>query len=266
MPVKKQNMFTFLEGIYDYYNNSRYIVTDPVMFLHTQKDDHSRELTGLFSATLAYGRVAQILKSIRKVIQCVSLSPGCLAAMDNRKINSLFADFKHRFTTGKEIVSLLYGCKKMYEIHGSLHTAFLSHYNKSHVTFIPALTGFIKELKSLGRIKKSSLLPDPEKKSACKRLHLFLRWMVRKDEIDPGPWQGLPASKLIVPLDTHMYRIAVNYGFTRRNQADIKAAIEITREFAKINPGDPVKYDFALTRIGMTGGRMKNKQIPDYST
>ena len=99
------------------------------------------------------------------------------------------------------------------------------------------------------------------KKSACKRLHLFLRWMVRKDTIDPGPWPGLPASKLIIPLDTHMHRIARSLGFTKKKQANIKTAIEITAQFNKINPDEPVKYDFALTRIGMSGAGLMQYRI-----
>ena len=98
---------------------------------------------------------------------------------------------------------------------------------------------------------KSSLLPDPSRGSAVKRLNLYLRWMVRKDDVDPGGWEDVPASKLIVPLDTHMYHFGQCYGFTCRKSADLKTAIEITRGFRQLNPEDPVKYDFAITRFGI---------------
>ena len=97
-------------------------------------------------------------------------------------------------------------------------------------------------------------LPSPDGGSACKRLNLFLRWMVRKDNVDPGIWQSIPASHLIVPLDTHMHRIAKAMGLTSRKQADIQSAIEITGAFSFIRPADPVRYDFALTRLGIKPG------------
>jgi len=253
MPKIKSGLRNYLEHIYHQYNNHDYVDTDPVMFLHTCEDSSAHELLGLFASSLAYGRVAQILKSIRKVLGCVSLSPVCLYELKDQQVMRLFAQFKHRFTTGEEVASLLLACKRIYKDHGSLYNCFLSHYKEADTTYVPALVGFIKEVKSCYRIKKISLLPDPEKKSACKRLHLFLRWMIRKDAIDPGPWQGLPASKLIIPLDTHMHRIGLSMGFTKRKQADIKTAMEITDRFKMINPDDPVKYDFALTRIGMSG-------------
>ena len=100
-------------------------------------------------------------------------------------------------------------------------------------------------------MKENSLLPCPEKGSACKRFHLFLRWMVRNDAVDPGGWDGISASKLIVPLDVHMHRICMRLGLTSRAQADLKTALEVTGRFRAIVPEDPVRYDFALTRIGI---------------
>ncbi|MCD6487215.1 MAG: TIGR02757 family protein, partial [Syntrophobacterales bacterium] len=97
----------------------------------------------------------------------------------------------------------------------------------------------------------NSLLPSPAKGSACKRLNLFLRWMVRHDDVDPGGWDDISSSKLIIPLDTHMHRICLALGITKRKQADMKTALEITRSFQVMAPHDPVRYDFALTRLGI---------------
>ncbi|MBW2545477.1 MAG: TIGR02757 family protein, partial [Deltaproteobacteria bacterium] len=94
-------------------------------------------------------------------------------------------------------------------------------------------------------------VPLPAKGSACKRLNLFLRWMVRRDDVDPGGWDDIPPSKLVIPLDTHMHRICLAFGFTKRKQADMKTALEITDSFRAIVPDDPVRYDFALTRLGI---------------
>jgi uncharacterized protein (TIGR02757 family) len=95
------------------------------------------------------------------------------------------------------------------------------------------------------------LLPAPEAGSACKRLLMYLRWMARRDAVDPGPWQGVDPRLLVVPMDTHMYRVARALGFTRRRTAGMRAALETTAAFARFRPGDPVRYDFALTRLGI---------------
>ena len=95
------------------------------------------------------------------------------------------------------------------------------------------------------------LVPIPEKGSAAKRLHLFMRWMIRKDAVDPGGWDDLSPSRLIVPVDVHMHRICTHLAFTQKKQANLKTAVEVTQCFRKIMPQDPVKYDFALTRIGI---------------
>ncbi|MEJ2656586.1 MAG: DUF2400 family protein, partial [Desulfobacterales bacterium] len=95
------------------------------------------------------------------------------------------------------------------------------------------------------------LIALPQRGSACKRMNLLLRWMVRKDNVDPGGWRGVPWSKLIIPLDTHMHKIGLKLGFTKNRQANMRTALEITSGFRKIIPEDPVKYDFALTRFGI---------------
>lgn len=124
-------------------------------------------------------------------------------------------------------------------------------------TVLDALSKFAGELSRRAGGCRRGLVPSPCKGSACKRLNLFMRWMVRRDEVDPGGWSGVPPSKLVVPLDTHMFRICSTMGLTRRKQADLRTAREITDRFREIAPGDPVRYDFALTRLGMRGEMIK---------
>jgi len=119
-------------------------------------------------------------------------------------------------------------------------------------TIMPAVLSFAKNLNAFAGVKCNSLIPSSAGGSAFKRLNLYLRWMVRKDNVDPGGWINISASKLIIPLDTHIYRISVKLGFTRRKQADIRTAIEITNALKEFDKNDPVKYDFALTRLGMS--------------
>ena len=144
---------------------------------------------------------------------------------------------------------MLFSAKRVIERYGSLQACFAAGLNGDD-TVLPALSSFTKELALSGGLS-NGLLPSPAGGSACKRLNLFLRWMVRRDDVDPGGWDGVPASKLIVPLDTHMHRIGLALGLTGRRQADLRTAAEITAAFRAIAPDDPVRYDFALTRLGI---------------
>lgn len=141
----------------------------------------------------------------------------------------------------------------MIEEHGSLQECFRSHLDPSADSVFEALCGFVDELTRAEPELGNFLLPSPGRGSACKRLNLFLRWMVRNDEVDPGGWEAVPARILLVPLDTHMFRICSALEMTCRSQADMKSALEVTGAFREYAPDDPVRYDFAITRLGMGG-------------
>jgi uncharacterized protein (TIGR02757 family) len=241
-----------LDRLYREYNRNDLIHPDPLEFLHEYEDLGDREIVGLIASALAYGRVAQILKSIAHVLHRMGRSPRdfVLEATGERLQNS-FADFKHRFSTGQELVSLLFGAKQLIRRYGSLNNSFTAHLHADDTTVLPALCAFAGELRRFPNGRLNTLIPMPSKGSACKRLNLFLRWMVRKDEVDPGGWKNVPASKLIVPIDTHMHRIGLALGLTKRRQANLRAAFEITSAFKAIAPDDPLRYDFALTRLGI---------------
>jgi uncharacterized protein (TIGR02757 family) len=240
-----------LERTYAAFNTRPEAVRDPVRFLHSYSQQPDIELAGLIASSLAYGRVAQINKSVSRVLSATLDVAAC--GCTYRDLSRILRDFKHRFTVGDEVAALLVACRKMAEDHGSLGAGFLAHYDPADETVLPALKGFVRELYSLAPSSFGSLIPMPDRGSALKRLNLFLRWMVRKDEIDPGPWEAIPASKLIVPLDVHMHRIGLRLGFTSRKQADMKTAIEVTRGFRRICPEDPTKYDFCLTHSSIAG-------------
>jgi len=241
-----------LEKVYKKYNKRELVNPDPLVFLYNYPDVKDREIAGLIAATLAYGRVAQILKNVSKVLNVMGSSPKTyLLNSAPGKIKKDLKGFKHRFTTDQEMSALLIAIKKALQKYGSLEALFLKSYKNEHKDILTGLSGFVAELKKLGGIKKSSLLSDPTMESACKRLNLYLRWMVRCDKVDPGGWKKIPTSKLIVPLDTHMFQFGKCYGFTQRKNAGIKAALEITGGFRKLSPQDPIKYDFAVTRFGI---------------
>jgi uncharacterized protein (TIGR02757 family) len=146
---------------------------------------------------------------------------------------------------------VLMGAGDLSRPHGSLDEAMRSCVTPGDVTSIPALTRWVAELTSAAGTDLSHLLPDPNRGSACKRLCLYLRWMVRTDAIDPGGWQSLSPSQLIIPLDVHMHRVALSLGLTTRKAADLKTAMEVTDSLRRVDPTDPLRFDFALTRPGI---------------
>jgi uncharacterized protein (TIGR02757 family) len=162
-----------------------------------------------------------------------------------------FSDFRHRFAGGRELSAMLIGLQQIIRRHGSLNTCFVSKLDDRSDTVLDALTAFTKALAEASPAPLGHLVPSPQKGSACKRLHLFLRWMVRQDDVDPGGWQNVSSAKLIVPVDVHMHRICLCLGLTNRKQANQATALEITEGFRNVAPKDPVKYDFALTRLGI---------------
>jgi uncharacterized protein (TIGR02757 family) len=241
-----------LESLYDLYNHRAFVHPDPLEFLYLYPDIHERELVGLIASSLAYGRVAQILKSVSSILKRMHPSPRSFLLDSSKKgLLVCFSGFRHRFTTGDEIAYMLLGAKQVIEQYGSLYNCFLDGFNKNENTVIPAISAFVKELNSAAEERKNSLLPSPGMGSACKRINLFLRWMVRKDRVDPGGWNRVPRSMLIIPLDTHMHKICIDLDMTHRKNADMLTAVEITKAFRKIAPEDPVRYDFSLTRLGI---------------
>ncbi|MCX7028763.1 MAG: TIGR02757 family protein [Spirochaetes bacterium] len=225
---------------------------DPLETLYAYPDPADQEIVGLVAAGLAYGRVAQILASIGTALAPLGPSPRVfLRDASERSIDRLFAGFRHRFTSGAELSSLLLAVKRAVADHGSLERLFRAGLSPGDGTVLPALSRFVAALRALAPRPCPSLLSSPDDGSACKRLNLYLRWMIRRDAVDPGPWRSVPAAKLVVPLDTHLFRIGRALGLTTRRQADLKTALEITRGFAAVSPRDPVRYDFCLTRLGI---------------
>jgi len=241
-----------LNKLYEKYNDREYVHPDPLEFLYNYSDIKDREIAGLISALLAYGRVQQILKSVSLVLNFINEPFNYLNHSTKKDIYKDFKNFKHRFTNGEDISGLLYSIKETINEYGSLSNCFYNYYNNNNDdTVLPSLRLFIKKLGEKNNNNFNSLLSIPEGSSAFKRFNLYLRWMVRKDNVDPGGWDKISASKLIVPLDVHMYRICCSLNFTNRKQADIKSALNITQCFKAFAPDDPVKFDFALTRLGM---------------
>jgi len=259
-----------LEKLYKKYNRRELIKPDPLQFVYEYDSVCDMEIAGFVAAILAYGRVAQIEKSVTSLLAIMGTSPyefvRNFRVTDRKKL----AGFKHRFNTGDDIADLFVLLKKVVRKDGGLEKFFLRGYNDSDKTVVDALSGFCGSLlsehsrKNGGQVSRGLkyLLSDPAKGSACKRLNLFLRWMVRDDDVDAGLWKSVDKAKLIVPIDVHMGRLCRILGFYDRKTVSLKVAIDITEAFAKIEPSDPAKYDFCLSRIGIVencSGKMNEK-------
>ncbi len=246
------NLKTKLDKLYIRYNKRKFVHPDPLEFLYNYHDARDREIAGFIASSLAYGRVAQILNSVSGVLDKMGSSPyDFLMNSTLSKLENRYGDFKHRFATGENLCAMLTGIKSVLEESGSLHQCFLKGISRKDETVLKGLEYFSGRIISGCCGNPGHLIPLVKKGSACKRLNLYLRWMVRKDNVDPGGWEKIPPSMLIIPLDVHMHRISRLMGFTDRKQADIATALEVTACFRKLAPDDPVKYDFALTRFGI---------------
>jgi uncharacterized protein (TIGR02757 family) len=245
----------FFENLYRSYNRYEYIHPDPLEFIYKFHDDSDREVVGLIASSLAYGKVSQILKSVDHILNVIGENPRIfLEKTPVNKLLKLFDGFKHRFTDGSEVGILLTGIKGVIKEYGSLEACFLKGLSVEDSSTADALCRFVQELSAKAEGEMPSLLPCPSRGSACKRLHLYLKWMARKDDVDPGCWKSLSPALLVMPVDTHVHNVCTRLGITSRKAADSRTAIEITVFFRTIEPSDPVKYDFAITRPGIWNG------------
>ncbi|NDY41493.1 TIGR02757 family protein [Dissulfurirhabdus thermomarina] len=243
-----------MEALYRRRNRRALVHPDPLEFLYRYPDVRDREVAGLVASALAYGRVRQILAAVGRVLDLLGPAPAArVSAAGPAELACLLSGFRHRFSGGGEVAALLAAAGRAIHRHGSLEACFRAGLRPGHETTAAAVEAFARELRGLAPGPVATLLPDPAKGSASKRLHLYLRWMVRRDDVDPGGWAVAP-SLLLVPLDTHLHRMVRGLGFTRRPRPDLKAVLEVTAAFRRIRTDDPVRYDFALTRPGIRGG------------
>jgi uncharacterized protein (TIGR02757 family) len=258
MNAELKQMTDVFDRLYTTYNRSDWIGSDPLQFVYQYASREDQEIVGFLSAILAYGRVTQIQKSVADLLARLGASPfGFVQALTPSDQTGL-TSFTHRFNTGQDMYHVCLAIKRCLEECGSLEQAFLLGYDESHADIVPALGHFRDKLMSYiePRHRQSGvryLLADPQKGSPCKRLNLFLRWMVRCDDVDPGLWTQVDPARLVVPMDVHMSRLCRLIGFHSKNQVSLATALEVTSRFAEICPEDPVKYDFALSRVGIVG-------------
>jgi uncharacterized protein (TIGR02757 family) len=265
-PVKIRDA---LERLYVKYNHRDLIKPDPLQFVYRYDTPSDMEIVAFLAADLAYGRVEQIQKSLTNLFERMGKSPYAFIKGFGKAERKKLSGFKHRFNTDQDISDLLVLLHKVLNQYGNIEEFFIQGYNPGDKNIIPALSKFCDSLYKMYTRQQGGqagrglqyLLASPAKGSACKRLNLFLRWMVRDDDVDTGLWKSIDKARLVVPIDVHMGRLCKILGFYDKKAVSLKTAVQITEGFAEIEPADPVKYDFALSRIGIVencNGRYHN--------
>jgi uncharacterized protein (TIGR02757 family) len=226
---------------------------DPVGLVHAYRSPEDREVAGLVAALLAFGSVGVIRRSVSRVLAELGPSPAeAIASRDERSLARALSGFRHRVYGGAEVARLLSRAARLREAEGSVGQALADRLSRHDMQLRPALAELADALRGPRPTRAMAhLVPDPRAGSACKRLLLYLRWMIRpSDGVDLGVFD-VPPRVLLVPLDTHVHRIARNLGLTQRATPTWSAAEEITEVFRRFDPDDPVRYDFALCHLGI---------------
>lgn len=228
---------------------------DPLQCLYAYGDPYDREVAAFLAASLAVGRAQAIVEKVNGVLNRIGPHPAfVLKHADPDILAKLTLGFRYRFFGAEDLRVFLAHVGFLLRRYGSLESAMAACLKAAHGDSLRALERFASLVAHGGGDQpspRSRLVATPEKGSACKRWHLFLRWMVRCDRVDPGGWSCLKPRDLVVPLDTHMFAIARACNLTHRRHADLKTALEITEKFRQVSPEDPVRYDFSLTRMAM---------------
>jgi uncharacterized protein (TIGR02757 family) len=254
-----------LDALYDDFNHHTSAL-DPVQIVRRYERDDDREIVAFVAAGLAFGRVASVMTSVEALCRVLGPEPAAFVrAFDPARHGAPLASMVHRWTRGADFVALLWILRTLVGDDGSIERAFAAGVDPAATDYGPALEAFS------GRARRVDLRPaygrrvperpgalyffsQPSTGSACKRLNLFLRWMIRKDGVDPGGWTTLGTRQLVVPLDTHTIRVGQCLRLTRRRTPGWKMATDITAGLRALDPDDPVRYDFSLCHLSMKGG------------
>ena len=259
-----------LDRLYDDFDQVD-VVADPIDRVRGYVDPADREVAGFCAAALAYGRVAGVLKSIDALLAVMGTSPAAFVRrFDPLADGEALSMLTHRWTRGLDLVALVWILRRMLEMSGSIEAFFLEGYRKEAEDIASALDSFCARALAIDldsiyahcsrRRGVDYFFPKPSAGSGCKRLNLYLRWMVRCDRIDLGVWRRVDPSKLIVPLDTHVIRVGQCLQLTRYRSPSWVMAREISVSLRRFDPADPVKYDFSLCHLGMMNRCGFNRQ------
>lgn len=266
-----------LDTLYNSYNAER-VVTDPVWIVHRYDRSDDREVVAFIAAALAFGRVQSVLNSIDGMLQVMGPSPSAFVrGFDPARDRRAFGHLVHRWTKGIDMAALVWVMHQMIRERGSIEGFFAEGLSPEAIDVGEGLQSFSTRALALdqkavyGRSKPKPgvayFFSRPSSGGACKRLNLFLRWMVRKDAVDLGVWTRVRPGQLIVPLDTHVIRVGQCLRLTKLKSPGWRMAADITRSLRELDPNDPVRFDFSICHLGMMnacgfGKKQRDSQCP----
>ncbi|HEY8388109.1 MAG TPA: TIGR02757 family protein [Parasegetibacter sp.] len=245
----------FLEKKLIEYNQPEFIKDDPVCVPHRFSKKQDIEISGLFAALFAWGNRKTIINKSLELMSLMDNAPHDFILNHTDADLKKLLHFKHRTFNATDLLYFVAFFKSYYSRHSSLETAFTQSMHRSDVNTENALIGFYKSFFSLEEIPERTRkhISTPAKNSACKRLNMFLRWMVRSDDqgVDFGIWKRIRPDQLVCPLDVHVTRVAAKFGLIKSSKTNWQTAVELTGCLKTLDPRDPVKYDFALFGLGI---------------
>ena len=260
MKKHERRLKAALDEVLAQYHGQEFLKTDPICIPHAYEGSLNQEFSGFIAAMFAFGNVRSMLPAIHRAIGWLGREPvQSLLEATERDMVTAAKGFNYRWVRAADLVSILRTLRSVYQDGGSLEQLYRGSGASCEGTKDDGLSRMLDGLHAacpggaLASYGTRYMLPSSGGKGAYKRVHLFLRWMVRSDEIDLGVWKGVHPRQLVMPLDTHVSRISRLLGLSDRKTADARMAHEITERLRVFDPEDPVKYDFALARLGIIG-------------
>lgn len=248
-----EQMLELLEGLHDRYNRPEFIEADPISIPHLFSDNRDREVAGFFAATIAWGNRKAIVRSARRMMECMDFAPyDFVVGATEGDLESL-RSYVYRTFNGDDFVDFVRAVQSICRRYGTIGELFEQSYTKSG-DMAKVLSDVRREFFSVEHAQRCEKhFSSIDKGAACKRLNMYLRWFVRRDNrgVDFGSWQRIPMSALYLPLDVHSGNVGRELGLLSRRQNDWKATVEITQALRRFSAEDPVKYDFALFGTGV---------------
>ncbi|MCB0398423.1 MAG: TIGR02757 family protein [Winogradskyella sp.] len=255
MKLKRSELKPFLDEKVQLYNNPKFIESDPIQVPHQFSKKEDIEIAGFLTATIAWGNRKSIITNANKMMELLDQSPYEFVMQHQDTDLEALKGFVHRTFNGDDFIQFIKSLQHIYTTHDGLEAVFAKHAESNALQqSIHEFKKLFFEIPHLERTKKH--VSDPLKNSAAKRINMYLRWMVRKDNagVDFGIWDSLSPAQLSCPLDVHSGNVARQLGLLKRKQNDAKALAELDKNLRKLDPNDPVKYDFALFGLGVFEG------------
>jgi uncharacterized protein (TIGR02757 family) len=260
--MQYENLKAFLDSKVEQYNRPEFIENDPIVIPHQFSVQQDIEIMGFFAAMLAWGQRKTIINKCRELISRMDGKPYDFIKDHQETDLKALLGFKHRTFNDTDLLYFIHFFKEHYQTSNTLETAFTKNVDSfqfsvgtPNIEIETYLNNFRINFFSLPDFPKRTIkhVSSPLQKSTCKRLNMFLRWMVRDDDkgVDFGLWKNIQPSQLICPTDVHVERVARKLKLINRKQMDWQTAVELTENLCKFDPADPVKYDFALFGLGI---------------